>query len=136
MDVIGALARETFTIDISGTFLENLAGDPLTDQDGNPLPFLNTEDDGWAERPEWVIWREEVNGEFKWLSTSSEVGAADKETMFRTAMVRIRRWEVEGLRSEMRVQRLCDLKYFNITHYHDDPANGLYMRIYLKAIDD
>jgi head-tail adaptor len=136
MGLIGSLARETFTIDISGTFMANFVGEPLRDGNGNPLAYLNVADDGWSETPEWVIWREEINGEFKWLTSGSEDGKADKETMIRTATLRVRKMEVEGLRSEMRVKRLCDDKYFNITQYYDDPVNGLYMNINLRAIDD
>lgn len=137
MDVIGALARETFTFDILGSFLANLAGtEPLRDLNGDPIPTAEVYDDKWSERPVYVIWREEINGEFKWLTSASEEGLGDKETMIRTAMIRVRRWEVEGLLANMRVKRLCDGKYYGITHYHDDPANGLYMKIFLKAIDD
>lgn len=114
MGRIGSLARETFTIEQPSVMV----------------------DDGWSEKPANVPFRIEVNGEFKWATSGSEDGKGDKETMIRTATLRVRKMEVEGLRSEMRVKRLCDDKYFNITQYYDDPANGLYMNINLRAIDD
>lgn len=137
MDIIGALARETFDIEVSGTFLLELSGEPMREiPSGNPMAEISVYDDGWSQRPDWVTYREEINGEFKWVAKASEDGVADKETMIRTATLRVRRWDVEGLQSHMRVKRICEGRYYNITHYQDDPGNGLYVMIFLKAVDE
>jgi len=136
MGRIGSLAYETFTVEVSGTFMKELDLEVIRDVAGDPQSELNVADDGWSTTPEWVNYREEVNGEFVWQTSSSEDTVADKETMIRTAQLRVRKYEVDGIKSHMRIKRICDGRYYNITHYHDDPGPGHYMMIYLKVIDD
>ncbi len=99
------------------------------------MPTLNPVDDGWANTPEWVIWRQ-VNGEFDWLREGREVGVADKETMFRRAKLKVRKWDVEGMLAQMRVKRDCTEKYFDIIHFQEDTMMGTFTTIFLEAVDE
>ena len=136
MGLIGSLAYETFDVEVSGTFMKELDLEVIRDTDGDPQSEIAVADDGWSQTPEWVTYREEVNGEFKWEQSATEDTVADKETMIRTAKLRVRKYEVPGIKSHMRIKRICDGRYYNITHYHDDPGPGHYMMIHLKVIDD